>query len=252
MGYALLTSNQAKMALSLELGYYSTILQLQPAMKYKGLDTCPWAGQCKGFCLQHTGHNRFDRAEEARKRRTRLLADRPTEFMALLCSDIESAQRKATREGLRLTVRLNGLSDLDWRSIPCLDSQNVFQRFHDVIFIDYTKSIERAFESLDESFPKNYTLVYSYNEKSVGSDVSEYLDRGGRVAVVFDTKKGAPLPLTYSVGGYEYSVTDGDISDLRHLDPKGYVIGLRYKQAYSDKTGKAIKPKRGFIILGAE
>lgn len=252
MGYQLLTSNQAKMALSLELGYYSTILQLQPAYTYKRQNTCPWAGQCKAYCLQHTGHNRFDRAQAARIRKTKLFYDRPSEFMALLCHDIDTAQRKADRLGLRLTVRLNGLSDLDWVSVPCLDSRNVFERYPETIFIDYTKSIERAFDSLGEEFPANYTIVYSYNERSEDSDVAELLDRGGRVAVVFDIAKGNPLPLSRVIGGQCYNVTDGDISDLRHLDPRGWIIGLRYKRAFSAKTGKAMKAKKGFIILGGE
>lgn len=250
MGYALLTDNQAKMALSLEHGYYSVILQLQPAYKYKGNKTCPWAGECARYCLQHTGHNRFNRAELARIRRTKLFYDKPLEFMALLCADIESALRKADRLGLTLTVRLNGLSDLEWIEIPCFNYRNIFERFKEVIFIDYTKSIERSFESCGSSWPENYTVVYSYNETSVAEDVQELLSFGGRVAVVFDTPKGQALPLTLSIGRKEYHVCDGDISDLRHLDPAGSIIGLRYKRAYSKRTRKALKVTQGFINIG--
>jgi hypothetical protein len=43
--------------------------------------------------------------------------------------------------------------------------------------------------------------------------------------VVFDTKRGQPLPSTYK----GYTVIDGDKDDLRFLDPKGVIVGLRYK-----------------------
>jgi hypothetical protein len=52
------------------------------------------------------------------------------------------------------------------------------------------------------------------------------------VAVVFDK-----LPETY----LGKPVIDGDVSDLRFLDPKGVIVGLKAK-------GKAKKDSSGFVV----
>jgi hypothetical protein len=55
---------------------------------------------------------------------------------------------------------------------------------------------------------------------------------GGNVAVVFNE-----LPETY----LGKPVINGDESDLRFLDPKGVIVGLKAK-------GKAIKDDSGFVV----
>lgn len=245
--YNLLSDNQLKMSKSIELGFYSVILHLEPAYSYKGLKTCPWSGQCAGYCLGNSGQMRFDTARNARIRRTQLLVDHPSQFHAALVLDICKAQRYATSLGLSLTVRLNGTSDLRWESMAVSpDGQNIFQVFPWVQFIDYTKSVERALTVNVE----NYDLTYSRNEKTKDAEIVEILDAGGKVAVVFDIAKGEPLPKTYKVGRRRFRIIDGDISDLRHLDPHGTIVGLRYKRAFSKKTGRSVKVKAGFVILG--
>jgi hypothetical protein len=126
------------------------------------------------------------------------------------------------------------------------EGKNIFQVFPEIQFIDYTKSVERA---LTVQIP-NYNLTYSRNEKSKEGEIVEILDHGSKVAVVFDIAKGEPLPKTYKIGKRRFKVIDGDISDLRHLDPHGVIVGLRYKKAFSKKTGKSVKVKAGFVILG--
>ena len=59
---------------------------------------------------------------------------------------------------------------------------------------------------------------------------------GGNVAVVF---RGA-LPNTYK----GKKVINGDINDLRFLDPKGIVVGLIQK-------GRAKKDSSGFVVESA-
>jgi len=60
---------------------------------------------------------------------------------------------------------------------------------------------------------------------------------GKNVAVVFSTKKGQPLPETWQ----GKQVVDGDIDDLRFLDPKGCIVGLRAKS-------RATKDSTGFVV----
>jgi len=244
--YNLLTDNQVKMLKARELGYYSVILHLEPAYKYKGINTCPWSGQCAGYCLGGSGQMRFDRARQARIRRTKLLIDNPSEFYALLTHDICKAQRYADALGMRLSVRLNGTSDLSWESMIVGEGKTIFEAFPEIQFVDYTKSVDRA---LSVDIP-NYSLTYSRNEKSEESDLIELLAHGVNVAIVFNVKKGLALPKRYKIGTKSYRVIDGDIHDLRHLDPSGVVVGLRYKQSFSKRTGKAVKVKAGFVILG--
>lgn len=245
--YNLLSDNQLKMAKSIDLGFYSVILHLEPAYTYKGLKTCPWSGQCAGYCLGNSGQMRFEVARNARIRRTQLLVDHPSEFHGALVLDLCKARRYADSLGLKLTVRLNGTSDLRWESMAISqEGKNIFQVFPEIQFIDYTKSVERA---LTVQIP-NYNLTYSRNEKSKEGEIVEILDQGSKVAVVFDIAKGEPLPKTYKIERRRFRVIDGDISDLRHLDPHGVIVGLRYKKAFSKKTGKSVKVKAGFVILG--
>lgn len=245
--YHLLSDNQLKMHKSIELGFYSVILHLEPAYSYKGLKTCPWHGQCKAYCLGNGGQMRFDIARNARIRRTQWLVDEPESFQAALVVDICKARRHAEALGLSLTVRLNGTSDLSWESMSFTsDGKTIFDLFPLVQFIDYSKSSDRVLFT-DIS---NYSLTYSRSEKSSESELQELVKARKNIAVVFDVAKGDPLPKTYKLGNKRLRVVDGDISDLRHLDPKGVVVGLRYKHAYSKQTRKRLTPKAGFIILG--
>ena len=238
----LLTLNQAKMLKGRSRGYLQAILNLQPVMRYKSVNTCPNAGACAAGCLQFAGHNVFDSAYNARVRRTKLLIDSPEEFKTLLIADLYSLRRIAERKGLIPTCRLNGLSDLPWEDlIP-----EVFAMFQDIQFIDYTKIDERLLKRL----PENYSLTYSWNEKANPEVVKQFITRGGRVAVVFDLKKGEALPERYTLHGLpDLPVVDGDISDLRHLDPEGCIVGLRWKLPIDGNgaKSKANAIKRKFL-----
>ena len=63
---------------------------------------------------------------------------------------------------------------------------------------------------------------------------SAWLNNGGNIAVIFDTKKGEELPAFF----WGRPVVDGDKSDLRFLDADNVVVGLRSK-------GKAKKAPTG-------
>ena len=65
----------------------------------------------------------------------------------------------------------------------------------------------------------------------------EVLQAGGNVAVVFATKKNKELPDEWK----GYKVIDGDKSDLRFLDDKNVIVGLRAK-------GDGIKDESGFVV----
>lgn len=242
----LLTVNHAKMEKSAEYGYLSAILNLQPTMRIPKNDlglgirsTCPDAGKCARSCLQYTGRNRFDSAAVARIRKTRMLFETPSLFQHALDADLMMLKARADKHRLGFTARLNGISDLPWERIEYND-RNVFERHPTIQFVDYTKTIDR----LRLGIP-NYCVVYSYNEKSEPNQVRTYLAHGGRVAMVFSND----LPDSVKIGRSRFEVVDGDQHDLIHLHEPGVVLGLRYKRAYSPRTGKSLTvTNNGFIV----
>jgi hypothetical protein len=133
---------------------------------------------------------------------------------------------------------LNGTSDIPWESIPVQDYRNVFERFPNVTFYDYTKSESRALRAaVSPDWPANYTLTLSRTEKWGWGKVDEMTLRGVNVAVVFDTPKGQDLPETYE----GVPVIDGRADDWRFKDPRGVVVGL-------SALGKARKDTTGFVV----
>jgi hypothetical protein len=63
------------------------------------------------------------------------------------------------------------------------------------------------------------------------------LTKNVNIAVVFDTKKEDALPLEWK----NRKVIDGDVDDVRWLDEKGVIVGLRAK-------GRGKKDNSGFVI----
>jgi hypothetical protein len=95
---------------------------------------------------------------------------------------------------------------LQWEGIRLEDGKNLFERFPDVAFVDYTK-IARRFE---RALPPNYHLTLSRSETNEG-ECLEALTRGINVAVVFERKPAA---------WHGFECIDGDEHDLRQLDPR--------------------------------
>ena len=228
--------NNAKTIKSDKGGEYLTaIMYLEP----RNTRICPYQdiAKCKEGCLNTAGRAGIIRKGEttnniieARKRKTNLfLEDRP-EFMRLIVKDIEAVIRKADRLGVKPCVRLNGTSDIQWETIELDSGNNIFEEFPNVIFYDYTKIPTRKVSKF-----KNYHLTWSYSEAN--QKYADYfktaLDKGMNVAVVFKNE----LPVSYK----NTRVINGDKDDLRFLDDKGVIVGLKAK-------GKAKKDTSGFVI----
>lgn len=228
----LLSTANPKIQKGTKLGYLSYILHLAPA-DLSGKEVCPkrTAG-CTAACLNKAGRGgMFRRGEttniiqQARIRKTRyFFADR-SGFMQDLVNDIVSAQRQAARLGLTPVIRLNGTSDLAWEKYEVLGRDNIFDLFPDIQFYDYTKVLGRKVADIP-----NYHLTFSAAESNQ-SDVQAAMQAGMNVAVVFDR-----LPETYM----GRPVFNADDTDLRFLDPKGVVLGLKAK-------GRAKKDTTGFV-----
>jgi len=230
----LLTTGNPKIAKGEGLGYLTSILHLAPA-NLSGHNVCPMASVgCKAACLNTAGRGGIFRKGEttnviqkARIARTNFFfQDRPA-FMRQLVKEIRSAIRKAEKNGLTAVFRLNGTSDLRWETVPVEGHLNVMAMFPTIQFYDYTKLPNRR------GIPSNYHLTFSRSEEN-DALIPNVITRGTSVAVVFN---GKTLPESY----LGFPVVNGDTTDLRFLDPRGVIVGLKAK-------GKAKKDASGFVV----
>jgi len=138
-----------------------------------------------------------------------------------LVSDINKAIKLATKLGLTPVFRLNGTSDLSWEKYDAGQGLNIFEQFPYVQFYDYTKVLGRKIAQY-----KNYHLTFSKADGN-DADVAAALEQGMSVVAVYDE-----IPA---------GVPSADETDLRFLDAKGVMLGLKAK-------GRAKKDYSGFVI----
>lgn len=233
---SLITFENAKTTKGEALGYLTGILYLAP-YDLSGRNVCPYATeQCVFDCLNMSGRGVMAPVQEARIRKTRLFHRSPDTFVEFLDTDIQRAKKMAVRRLLQLVLRLNGTSDLSWERYAGKQGCDLMERHPDLTFYDYTKNPQRMEAYLEGRMPKNYKLTFSRSEKNEAV-AFDFVKRGGNVAAVFGTKKGQALPSEYR----GVPVIDGDVHDLRFLDPQGVIVGLRAK-------GRARKRRDGFVI----
>lgn len=225
----LLSTANTKLLKGQKYGYISYGLSLLP-YNLSGKNFCPHASKgCAAACLNTAGMGVFSNVQAARLAKSRFYIEKPLAFVTQLQKEIIAAQKKAKKDGVKLAIRLNVLSDLPWENIG-----GIVKSFPDVQFYDYTPNPKRMFAFLDGKLPPNYHLTFSRKENNQAM-VEIVVERGGNIAAVFSDK----LPKTY-IGK---KVINGDDSDLRFLDPKGVIVGLSAK-------GKGKKDLTGFVLQG--
>jgi len=226
--FKLLSTANPKIQKGTKFGYLSFILHLAPST-LSGHNTCPKATKgCIAACLNTAGRGgMFKRGEttnviqKARIRKTNYFYNDRAGFMFDLMQDINKAIRFAERKGLTPVFRLNGTSDLSWEKYTAAYGMNIFELFPQVQFYDYTKVLGRKVKHIE-----NYHLTFSKADGNDG-DVAEALLQGMSVVAVYDA-----IPA---------GVPSADETDLRFLDPKGIMLGLKAK-------GRAKKDYSGFVI----
>jgi len=230
---SLLTVGNPKLLRGEKKGYLSSVLHLAPA-NLSGKEVCPkrTAG-CTSACLNTAGRGGiFKKGEttnviqQARIRKTKAFFENRRDFLNQLTVDILKTKATAEKKGLIPVFRLNGTSDLSWEKYEVAAGKNIFQMFPDVQFYDYTKVNNRKVKHIP-----NYHLTFS-NADGNDMDVRLAISNGMNVAVVFDK-----LPETY----LGRKVINGDETDLRFLDEKNVIVGLKAK-------GKAKKDTSGFVV----
>ena len=228
-------------------GYLNAINYMAPANTAGAGNLCPHASPgCLALCLGwysgqsamlsnaelETGTN-ATRNSRARKS-VQFMHERKV-FIAHMHAGIDSAKRKAQREGLKLCVRPNGATDIVWESV----SPDTFTKYSDIQFVDYTKNYRRMLRFCSGKLPSNYHLTFSRSETN-WEQCADVARAGGNVAVVFSEL----IKVSALLHGYRgLPVVDGDLHDLRHLDPKGgFVIAL------SPKGRKTKLDQSGFVV----
>lgn len=224
----LLSTSNTKLEKGEALGYITYGLSLSPA-SLSGRNLCPHASAgCRAACLNTAGMGIFSNVQAARLEKTRYFLNDRITFLAQLVKEIASAEKSASRKGMKIAIRLNVLSDLPWHNLVDMTA------FPNIQFYDYTPNAGRMIEFIQGKLPSNYHLTFSRKEDNQAK-VELISAMGGNVAAVFKTLPGAYIGK---------QVISGDDTDLRFLDRPGVIVGLKAK-------GKGKNDESGFVILAA-
>ena len=225
MNYLGSVSYTVKHKKSLKYGELTYSLYLAPA-KSSGYEVCPGrTAECTRLCLNESGMNRMtqkikgDTINDARVKKTKLFFEDRKFFMDWMIFEINAAKRKAARNRMTLSVRLNNTSDISPEDFQ-LNGKNILQIFPDVQFYDYTKVGARV--DLMKIY-KNYDVTFSYTGYNL-TECQKMLLNKIKVAVVFKN-----VPENFM----GYPVIDGDKYDMRYKDLEAVVVGLKYKKVRS-------------------
>lgn len=240
--------------------------------------------QCNASCLVFSGQHTNDRYNTIKKLSlTMALFHEPVAFMRVLYAAIEAWATEYECMGAASFVRLNMLSDVPWELLV----PDMFDRFRDVHFYDYTKVAGRMPMRSGEYPIPNYDLTFSYsgsgpNLEALGYEIEQ---NKRRIAVTFATigksrhilkykrllprqpprpgKKETSPTWPQSASAAEergvpwvglpdefmgLPVIDGDQSDFRPYDPGKCIVGLRWKIPNSQNT--TASQVRLFIVPG--
>ena len=233
----LLTTNNVKTIKGEKKGYKTYILYMTPnTQNSKGINLCPFASKgCIKSCLVSSGFGgMFSHINAVRMAKTEFYLNDRNGFLFQLKSEIEKISKK--HSGEKIAIRLNGTTDISFEKFKVFDGKNIFEHFSDVQFYDYTKNWKR----FDKVLLKNYYLLFSRSETNE-SKCLELLEKNINVAIVFDK-----LPETYN----GFKVLNGDGDDLRFLDKRGYIIGLKYKKITSKGAPEINRDalENGFVV----
>lgn len=242
----LLTFNNAKTTkgeniIDTESGLpYKTAILYLSAFKQnsKGINICSHASKgCAESCLVGSGHGgMIPQVFNGRVKKTEYFLSNRVDFLFQLKEEIEKNIKKFEGKN-KLVIRLNGTSDLTWEKFKVFEGgKNIFEVFENLTFYDYTKNWTR----FDKVLPSNYHLTFSRSETNEAKAI-ELLKRGFNVAMVF-TK----LPETYK----GFKVINADENDLRFLDEKNVICGLKFKKLTGKGGGeKNIQAIKNGIVI---
>jgi hypothetical protein len=189
--------------------------------------------ECRASCLVYSGQNSADPYNVVIKfARTKALLMEPVAFVRMLMESVAVHAKRISSQEVAPMFRLNVFSDVPWELVMpwFFSATHRGVDFSKLQFYDYTKVVGRR-------LPPNYDITFSYaGPPNDNATRFEYNTNHRRVAVVFlmgadgksfgvKTARNTPLPREWC----GFRVVDGDVSDMRPLDPAGVIVGLRWK-----------------------
>ena len=232
MKNSLFTVNNPKTIKSKKVGYLEIILHLAPHT-ISGYNTCSHSNKdCRSLCLVNSGHGGFTpNVMRARIAKTKLFFENNEYFLKRLNLEIYYYQLEAEKQGLKLLVRLNGTSDINWLNYK-IDGKTLFEIHKNLTFVDYTKNLN--FVSPFE----NYKIVYSIQRGTLKKGL-KLLSEGKTIAGVF-----TEVPSEY----HGKEITIGDHHDAINLHDNKF-LGLKYKKlTYKGVDNKEIIKNNKLIL----
>jgi hypothetical protein len=234
------TESNPKLAKGEKLGVLSKPHNLSPASE-SGWNMCAQASLgCIAACLHTAGNPVYlDAKIKARLQRTRAFMTMRKAYVALMAFELQALETKAKRLNMVAAWRPNTTSDYPFHSVALVvdgvQHKSLIHYFSGIEAYDYTKITKKALQWAAGLLPSNYHITFSKSESN-DSDVAKVLKAGGNVAAVFEKA----LPDSY----LSKAVVDGDISDVRFMDAKGVVVGLKAKgQAKADLSGFVVRQR---------
>jgi hypothetical protein len=215
----LLSDNNAKTRKGEKLGYKTFIMYMSPfTQNSKGINLCSHASEgCAAACLFGSGFGgMFTNVEQGRINKTEFYLNDRIGFLDKLVKEITKLEKKYKDSKETLCIRLNGTSDISFEKQLASTGKTIFDTFPDVQFYDYTKNWTR----FNKPLPENYHLTFSRSETN-HNKAMELLSKGINVAMVF-----SEIPTSFR----DFKVVNGDENDLTFLQPKGVIVGLKYKK----------------------
>lgn len=251
----LLTTHSYKTLKGMKKGVTTYIMYIAPyTQNSKGVNLCSHASVgCAKACLFNSGNARFNSIQVGRINKANYFIENRTAFMEQLFVEITAivakhkkmdVDAKYNKKGIvsyykKFAIRLNGTTDIPFEKYKFEDGKNIFEKFPDVQFYDYTKNLMRLKRVKDMKL-KNVHLTFSRSESNE-ADCKKAIELGYNVAVVFKKFPNEYLGL---------NVINGDETDLRFQDKKNVIVGLLYKRA-SVQGGTEINNdahSNGFIV----
>jgi len=237
-----ITRSQTKLdkAQGADTGYVNRGLTLSSADEARPFVGGNWTAclratkACRFACVgSQTGQGALPSSKIARIGRTLAMLADLQRFNALLDYEIESERLRASVFGYLLAFRFNVASD-HWEMARKTAIRNPMVNFY-----DYSAIVEAV------TMARDVRRVYS-RKNGIKSDLTAraMVRDGYGVSVVFDVKKGEPLPKTWEGA----PVIDGDKHDLWFLQaPKEgpFVVGLRVKGSNKQKKAATVS---GFAV----
>ena len=233
----LLTTNNAKTIKGEKQNYKTYILYMSPAFQNdKNINLCSHASKgCLDACLFKSGFGGiYTSVQNARIAKSNYFLNDRVNFLLQLKKEITAAI-KNQKPGEKICFRLNGTTDINFEKFKIEDNKNIFELFPEQQFYDYTKNYIRLEKRI---LPKNYHITFSRSETNEAKAI-EMLNLGYNCAFVFDK-----LPTSYK----GYKVINGDENDLRFLDEKNVIVGLKYKKLTGKGADNSQGIKSNFVI----